>query len=1218
MAHEGLIAEKAQFTISKLSTRIGIFSDAEPTWSWYVGCSGKIQWMVSDKDLPARTDTDPPWLLRSSTELGDLPQVEVLLVQGRWPEDSDRIWKASELMIALQVVKKPIASRGTGKRKRSNPIPLPKLDGWDYGSYVLKHNAIGGVTNQSYLVRWRVRSGCRKPVFSFPPNPSNCTLKRCLVGATLKGIQVAEPTDHKLNTEKGLMVRSQLSEDVVVQSVYGSWMKRKLTTQEQANILDFPVDRTVEMTDEELLVLTRKEIPGKVLTAASWFLKEWNPNYIKDETSDNPISSEDNPPTEGFEPKFKKTDLSYLDLQLEAKLLRYQEEREDGVVKDDDAAIPVHLWNNRIAIGLNRIRRERLDGDRPANDKPYFSFSDDKERTKFSGFLGTFRKLLQPKMLKRWKFNVRDSFEIWYETTGKHMLHATDILADGLKACDKADGASWWDWDAGSALLFWRWPPDYVEIARVGIAPMFDSEPPTNRDKQPPYDEDEVRNKVKAKLEKVLAKGYIELVDIELVEAMMFMFHVDKGTKDIRLVYDGTRSGLNESIHAPWFALPTIDSMSRWVIAGAWLADNDYGEMFLNFPLHPDLRKYCGVDLSQLFPELIKDGKDSVIGQWMRNAMGLRGSPYASVQGCLRAKRHIMGDPNEVGNPFEWSHIELNLPCSKDYDATKPWIMKMRADGDIASEVVQYVDDVRIIAATRELAWLCSSKMAKGLCYLGLQDAARKRREPSQRPGAWAGATVMTEGKAVCKGVTKERWTKLQAKIRWIGKQLDLSDAFSKEADQEMGENNLESAESPLHFKSLESNVGFIVYVAMTYTSMIPYLKGIYLTLNSWRGNRNKDGWKDTKKRKRDLETDQASPEVYEPPPTWVSAVPRLKLDISALMELTCLENPPDVPIRAVEPNATYLVGDASGVGFGSTNWTQHDNFFVADYGTWHDSVTKDDSSNFREAGNLIIRTKALIRDGKLKTGSELFVFTDNSVAERTFYKGSSTSLKLHQMILELRKMEMEGQFIIHFIWISGKRMIAQGSDGLSRGDFSSGVMNGQHFLDQLPMDESALERQPALKNKLLACLPGNDWKFATTEDWFYQVFQEPNGKWIWSPPPALAKIAIEQMCEAKHIFPNSSHVFICPALWTGAWRKTLGKVADSMFSMSAGSYLWPTAMFEALTIAFLSPLLTSSPWSVRRSEHVDAWAAQMCSMQYQNRRSFRSKMREFWSKTTW
>jgi hypothetical protein len=366
---------------------------------------------------------------------------------------------------------------------------------------------------------------------------------------------------------------------------------------------------------------------------------------------------------------------------------------------------------------------------------------------------------------------------------------------------------------------------------------MFDTEPPANQDKQPPYKEDKVREKVKAKLEKVLAKGYIELVDIELVEAMMFMFHMDKGANDICPVYDGTRSDLNESVQAPWFALPTIGSMTRWVIAGAWLADNDYGEIFLNFPLHPYLRKYCGIDLLQLFPELIKEGKDFVIAQWMRNAIGLRGPPYTSVQGCLRAKRHIMGDPKEVGNPFEWDHTELNLSCSKGYDATKPRVMKMQADGDIALEVVQYVDNVGIIAATRELTWLCSSKMAKGLCFLGLQDAARKRREPSRRPGAWAGAMVMMDGKAVCNGVTKECWMKLQAKIRWIGKQLDLSNTFSKESDQEMGENTIESGSSALHFKSLECNVGFIVYVVMPYTSMIPYLKVIYLTLNSWRGN---------------------------------------------------------------------------------------------------------------------------------------------------------------------------------------------------------------------------------------------------------------------------------------------------------------------------------------------------------------------------------------------
>jgi hypothetical protein len=134
VAHEGLIAEKAQFTIKQLATKISILSDEEPNWSWYVGCSGRILWMASTNDIPARADTDPPWHPKSATVLGDLPPVEILLVQGRWPEDADQIWKLSELKVALQVVKKPTASRGTGKRKRSKPLTVSSMEGWECGS----------------------------------------------------------------------------------------------------------------------------------------------------------------------------------------------------------------------------------------------------------------------------------------------------------------------------------------------------------------------------------------------------------------------------------------------------------------------------------------------------------------------------------------------------------------------------------------------------------------------------------------------------------------------------------------------------------------------------------------------------------------------------------------------------------------------------------------------------------------------------------------------------------------------------------------------------------------------------------------------------------------------------------------------------------------------------------------------------------------------------
>jgi len=119
-------------------------------------------------------------------------------------------------------------------------------------------------------------------------------------------------------------------------------------------------------------------------------------------------------------------------------------------------------------------------------------------------------------------------------------------------------------------------------------------------------------------------------------------------------------------------------------VAGSWLADNDYGEQFLNFPFHPDLRKYCGIDLSQLFPNEDVEGADNlVVGRWMRNTIGLSLSPYSSVQGSTRAKRVIMGNLRNDDNPFSWHSIRLNLPgTAADYNPTLPWMLKIRKNTD--------------------------------------------------------------------------------------------------------------------------------------------------------------------------------------------------------------------------------------------------------------------------------------------------------------------------------------------------------------------------------------------------------------------------------------------------------------------------------------------------------------------------------------------------------
>ena len=68
-----------------------------------------------------------------------------------------------------------------------------------------------------------------------------------------------------------------------------------------------------------------------------------------------------------------------------------------------------------------------------------------------------------------------------------------------------------------------------------------------------------------------------------LVEALTTFFGVSKGEFDIQIVYDGTASGLNEVLWAPWFSLPTVSSHLRAVEPGTYMADVDLGEIFLNF-----------------------------------------------------------------------------------------------------------------------------------------------------------------------------------------------------------------------------------------------------------------------------------------------------------------------------------------------------------------------------------------------------------------------------------------------------------------------------------------------------------------------------------------------------------------------------------------------------------------------------------------------------------
>ena len=180
---------------------------------------------------------------------------------------------------------------------------------------------------------------------------------------------------------------------------------------------------------------------------------------------------------------------------------------------------------------------------------------------------------------------------------------------------------------------------------------------------------------------------------------------------------------------------------------------------------------------------------------------------------------------------------------------------------------------------------------------------------------------------------------------------------------------------------------------------------------------------------------------------------------------------------------AIYGFGDASGSGFGGS-WKKK----VAvkyHFGLWGSDLD-DSSSNHRELKNLADMVFCMERGGDLKS-TEVFIFTDNSTAERAFFKGSSTSRILHDLVLRLQKLEMTAGIKLHFIHVSGTRMITQGSDGLSRGNLSEGVMRGEEMTSFIPLHLSALERSEVLKAWIASWFSFNDrpLEFFEPIDWY-------------------------------------------------------------------------------------------------------------------------------------
>ena len=413
--------------------------------------------------------------------------------------------------------------------------------------------------------------------------------------------------------------------------------------------------------------------------------------------------------------------------------------------------------------------------------------------------------------------------------------------------------------------------------------------------------------------------------------------------------------------------------------------------------------------------------------------------------------------------------------------------------------------------------------------------------------------------------------------------------------------------EPQLDFKTLEQGRGFLIHLAGTYPFIKPRMKDIHLTLDSWREGRDEEGWKindralsslmEEGRRKGDTTLLEYKVNLKEHQGKVV-AVKRLRHDLLALGNFFKRIEP---PLRLVRGKrillAKYGFGDASGSGFGSS-WINPSGSISYWYGSWGSDMQVQ-SSNFRELCNLVETLETMGNDHELE-GTEMFIFTDNAVAEAAFFKGNTSSPTLYELILRLNILELDRHLKLHIIHVAGTRMIAQGSDGLSRGNMMEGVMLGNNMLSFIPLHKSAIELQPNIETWIKSWVPETPTiEILSPEGWFERghdiLGYEKNidglfiptirkGTFIWSPPPAAADVAVQELRKARHKRQDSLHVFVCPRLMKPMWFKQLFKASDLLFEIKAGHSHWPAKHHEPLIIAVCFPYLLHRPWLLKNT----------------------------------
>ncbi|CAJ1968834.1 unnamed protein product [Cylindrotheca closterium] len=666
----------------------------------------------------------------------------------------------------------------------------------------------------------------------------------------------------------------------------------------------------------------------------------------------------------------------------------------------------------------------------------------------------------------------------------EHYPEPKDIFDDGLHRL--AVHRQNYDQDGPSPkwlqLLWWEFPSEHWEELRTGARQNFLERPEPHIRPNAPMDEEMLEAAVQF-VDELVELGVLRHIDEGLkvlTNAPLFVVGKDGQPGEWRVIADMLRGGQNDCVGQDPVFMPRIAHIVDQMYTGGFSAVVDLSKFFYNFPTHPEDRPYLGL----LHP------KTEELLTYYGLAMGAGNSPAIACRIGLAFVRLVKEKfdvfQGEAKANCYWTGFQNN-----GFDPKLGYgFILTSADGG-AVHIWVWVDDFLIHGpshekTTRALAFFLDTAVDCGFLF------HPKKLVPPQQVVKYCGFLFDTtdipclripESKkdralAICEYLlqspTHKKWSRLSLAVA-----VGVLESLTEATPRRLGHTHLKEFHTLVHPPGL--GIGAEPYYTTT-------------CLNS---------------------------RVLDELKWWKQFLLRSEGRFVRGWEAATL-----VP----------TFGDGSGTGTGGTLQLPNCDFEMW-RGKWKPAVYIF-ASVWKELATLketLLRIKESPQ-AHLVIGTTVFYFTDNSGVYWIATTGSSKRRDLHQLLSEIRLLELDLQCVLQVVHVPGRVLITQGTDGLSRGVWMSTLQDimdsdrlTQAIFDPMPLDWTLVwQHLPHLAHMAQYRSWNQQW---TADLCLHQTT-------VWCPPPELARQLLTFLLNSwvECPFTTSALLFV-PRVVEASWR---------------------------------------------------------------------------------